>query len=53
MGFQSEIEIPVELEVIQVIKIRFTRGKGTDNDPYRFVDQYWSMDGCMLFEREV
>lgn len=40
-----------DVELIQVIRTRLiTRGKGTDDDPYRAVTQYWSTDGQLLAE---
>lgn len=53
MSFSSEMKKPVELEVLQVIKIVFTRGSGTKDDPYRDVSQYWNMKGEMIFELDV
>lgn len=39
------------VEVIQVIHTNLEkRGKGTADDMVRRVDQYWSMDGVLLWE---
>jgi hypothetical protein len=40
-----------QVEVMQVIRVRLiSRGEGTNDDPIRTVDQYWSMDGQYLAE---
>lgn len=40
-----------EVEVIQVIRTNLKRrGKGIENDPIRIVEQYWNMEGKLLFE---
>ena len=39
-------------ELIQVIHLRKRRGKGTTEDVVRMVDQYWSVDGKLLAERD-
>lgn len=40
-----------ELEVIQVIHTQLARrGLGVEGDPFRSLDQYWLMDGTLLFE---
>jgi hypothetical protein len=42
------------LEVIQVIHTRLqNRGKGLANDPVRTIDQYWDMQGNLLWERDM
>lgn len=40
------------LQVIQVIRTRLERrGLGqNEDDPVRIIDQYWTMDGELLFE---
>lgn len=37
-------------ELISVIKTISTKGDGTENDPYRRVVQYWTVDGELLCE---
>lgn len=37
-------------EVIEVICVEFTRGKGINEDPVRLVHQYWSKEGKLLAE---
>jgi hypothetical protein len=40
-----------DVEVMQVIRVRLlSRGVGTEADPMRAIDQYWSMDGQYLAE---
>lgn len=36
----------------QVIVTRALKGSGTENDPFREVVQYWSIDGKLLFEND-
>ena len=55
----DNVEINVEFvtkkaEVIQVIRTNIaTRGDGTTKSPTRFVTQYWTLDGELLFEEEA
>lgn len=43
-----------EVELIQVIRTKITRrGKGTDGDPVRIVEQYWSLTGDLLAEVDM
>lgn len=35
-----------------VIKTIFRKGNGTENDPYREVVQYWTLDGELLCEKD-
>jgi hypothetical protein len=41
-----------KVEIIEVIHVKFLRGKGTADEPYREVDSYWSLEGEMLAERD-
>lgn len=45
-------ETPQVAEVVQVIHTLATRGAGTNEDPVRYVHQYWSFDGKLLAENE-
>ena len=38
--------------VVQLILTVALKGSGTENDPYREVVQYWTLDGNLLFEQE-
>lgn len=38
--------------VIEVIETRSCRGSGTQEDPYRIVVQYWSLEGELLAEKD-
>lgn len=41
----------MSLQVIQVIETFLERrGKGVPDDPIRVIQQYWSMDGRLLWE---
>lgn len=45
--------LPVQhAQVIEVIAVAVNRGAGTEKDPVRIVNQYWSLDGRMLAETE-
>ena len=39
-----------KIKVIQVIKAVVSRGAGTEADPARWVVQYWSLEGKLLWE---
>lgn len=52
MNKSIELRTPVLAEVIEVIHTQATRGAGTEENPARMVDQYWSKDGQLLAERD-
>lgn len=37
-------------EIVQVAKVKITKGAGTNIDPVRPVYSYWDMNGNFLFE---
>lgn len=39
-------------KIVQMIKTMSTRGNGTENDPYREVVQYWTLDGVLIAEED-
>ena len=42
-----------EVKVINVIRTKLLlRGDGTTKDPYRKIEQYWSMSGKLLWEND-
>ncbi len=42
-----------DLEVLSVIRTRLLRrGDGTEHNPIRIIEQYWTMDGNLLFEAD-
>jgi len=43
-----------DVEVIQVIHTRLLRlGRGKDDsDPVRIIDQYWDMEGNLMWQRD-
>jgi len=41
-----------KVEVIKVIHVLIVRGDGSENDPVRYVDQYWSLSGEFLAEND-
>ena len=47
---QQPKQVVTEAKVIQVIRTIVTRGAGTEEDPARFVRQYWSLKGDLLAE---
>lgn len=38
------------LDITTVIVLNLTKGAGSEEDPVRPIQQYWSMDGKFLFE---
>jgi hypothetical protein len=40
------------VEMVELIKITFKRGKGTENDPFRLVTQYWDKENLLIFEKD-
>lgn len=44
-------EEDVEVSIINVIRTRLLRrGEGTDKDPIRRIEQFWSINGELLWE---
>lgn len=41
---------PDRVWLIEVIEVCAVRGSGTDADPVRFVNQYWTKEGQLLAE---
>ena len=42
-----------EVELIQVIRTNLLRrGEGTEKDPIREIEQFWSLDGKLLAEND-
>lgn len=37
-------------KIVKLIETEITKGKGTKEDPYRLVVQYWTRKGNLLFE---
>ncbi|WP_434565129.1 hypothetical protein PQ689_03120 [Thermoanaerobacterium thermosaccharolyticum] len=42
----------IKAEVIEVIHVLITRGDGSKNNVVRNVDQYWSLAGDFLAEKD-
>ena len=40
------------VEIVELIKIAFKRGKGTEDDPIRVVTQYWDKENILIFEKD-
>jgi len=40
------------VEIVELIKITFKRGKGTEDDPIRVVTQYWEKENVLIFEKD-
>lgn len=38
-------------KLVSVIQVIARKGDGTENDPYREVVQYWTLDGELLCEK--
>lgn len=41
-----------EARVVEVVRVRFTRGTGTDSDPIRLVTQWCETDGTPIAESD-
>jgi hypothetical protein len=54
MNMKVEVKYPIyNAEVIQVIRTELERrGTGAEGDPYRRIEQYWTLDGKLLFEND-
>jgi hypothetical protein len=52
--FEVEIsEMPKSAELISVIRTNLKMiGEGTDKSPYRIIEQYWSLNGELLFQKD-
>jgi len=48
----SKQDSPLMVETISVIHVTILRGDGSDNNPMRRVEQYWSLDGDFLVEKD-
>lgn len=40
-------------KIIEVIETKALRGRGTEADPVRYVLQYWSFEGKLLWENDL
>lgn len=49
---QCRPEPAIKAELMQVIHTTAARGYGTRDDPHRHVEQYWTLDGTLLAERD-
>lgn len=36
------------VQLVEVIEVKTSAGKGTENDPIRIITEYWSKDGVLL-----
>lgn len=55
--YQEEMKFTIhkdeEVKVINVIRTNLLlRGEGTTKDPYRKIEQYWSLGGELLWEND-
>lgn len=51
--FKVEVSHDLGAEVIEVIKTNlFEKGEGTEDNPYRRVTQYWTLDGKLLWTQD-
>ncbi|MFQ6578627.1 MULTISPECIES: hypothetical protein [Enterococcus] len=49
---EIQMKTPQLVELVEVIHVETTRGKGTEDDPVRIVHQYWSKEGKLLAEQD-
>lgn len=52
MNKKIKKETPRVVELVEVIHVEAVRGQGTEEDPVRVVQQYWSKEGTLLAERD-
>lgn len=52
MNSKIEMKTPQQVEIVEVIHVRAARGKGTEEDPVRIVNQYWAKEGQLLAESD-
>lgn len=50
---EIKMKTPQLVELVEVIHVEATRGKGTKDDPVRIVHQYWSKEGNLLAEQDA
>lgn len=48
---EIQMKTPQLVELVEVIHVQASRGKGTESDPVRVVNQYWSKTGQLLAEK--
>lgn len=52
----NHIEVNIrerKAEIVSLIKTNMARrGEGTEADPVRYIEQYWTMDGQLLWEKD-
>lgn len=46
------MKTPQLVELVEVIHVEATCGKGTEDDPVRIVHQYWDKNGQLLAEKD-
>jgi len=49
---KMSLRTPDSVELVEVIRTVAARGEGTDKNPVRMVEQYWSKDGQLLAEHD-
>lgn len=49
---ETQMKTPQLVQLVEVIHVEATRGKGTEYDPTRIVHQYWSKEGILLAEKD-
>lgn len=49
---EIQMKTPQLVELVEVIHVEATRGRGTEVDPVRVVHQYWSKIGELLAEKD-
>lgn len=47
---QIQHQPPQKVEMVELIKVEFLKGDGTANDPVRYINRYYNLDGQLLFE---
>ncbi|TFJ76292.1 hypothetical protein [Carnobacterium maltaromaticum] len=52
MNSNIVLETPRKVEIVEVIHVLAARGNGTEGNPVRVIDQYWSKSGVLLAEKD-
>ena len=52
MSSNIVLETPRKVEIVEVIHVLAARGNGTEENPVRLIDQYWSKGGVLLAEKD-
>jgi len=43
---------PEAVDVMKMIRIKFTKGNGTNENPIRLAERYFDLEGNLIFEKD-